>query len=77
MQTSNLQLPTLNANAVSVPKANLNLGAGGDNNAFKQALSREMDQRQANNGNMIAKTAERPAPASRPSAPKQAAPAKP
>ena len=79
MQTSNLQIPSLNATAVSAPKANLNLSAGGGDNAFKQALSREMDQRQANHGGPAAKTPERPA-ASRSSAPKPAttnAPAKP
>ncbi|MRW88319.1 flagellar hook-length control protein FliK, partial [Pseudoduganella sp. FT26W] len=78
MQTNTLQLPNLTANAVAAPKVNLNLSAGGDNNAFKQALSREMDQRQANSAssNQPAKAAERPN-ASRASAPKQqAAPAK-
>jgi flagellar hook-length control protein FliK len=78
MQTPNLQIPTLNANAVAAPKVNLNLNAGGADNAFKQALSREMDQRQANaaGGNTPSRAPEHPA-ASRSSAPKQAAPAKP
>ncbi|MRX20264.1 flagellar hook-length control protein FliK, partial [Pseudoduganella sp. FT9W] len=79
MQTNNIQLPNLSANAVAAPKVNLNLSAGGDNNAFKQALSREMEQRQAGNStssNQPSKAAERPN-ASRASAPKQqAAPAK-
>ena len=71
MQTQNLLIPTLNANTASATKGNLNLGAGGENNAFKQALSREMDQRQGNaNNNAEARAVERPA--SRSSAPKQA-----
>jgi flagellar hook-length control protein FliK len=82
MQTPNLQIPTLNANAVAAPKSNVSFGAGGDNDAFKQALSREMDQRSNNEASSAgskqpARTAERPA--SRASAPKQqqaAAPAK-
>lgn len=74
----NTQLPNINAN-VAAPKVNLNLSAGGDNNAFKQALSREIDQRQNNTGNtnQSTKAAERPNPP-RALAPKHAAaPAKP
>ncbi|MES2351850.1 MAG: flagellar hook-length control protein FliK, partial [Pseudomonadota bacterium] len=77
MQTPNLQIPTLNANAVAAPKVNLNLNAGGADNAFKQALSREMDQRQANAASNTPSGAPEHPAASRSSAPKQAAPSKP
>jgi flagellar hook-length control protein FliK len=62
MQTQNLQMPTLNANAAAAPRVNLNLQASGGDNAFQRALSREMDQRQSSNaltGN-AAKASERP-----------------
>ncbi|MET0268425.1 MAG: flagellar hook-length control protein FliK [Duganella sp.] len=78
MQTPNLQLPSLNANAVKPARTTFPAGADNDgNNAFKQTLSREMAQRQPEktsnnaNSNAQAKAPERP-PASRSSAPRAA-----
>jgi len=72
----NLQLPTLNASKAATPKSGSNPVAASGNDAFKQALSQQLEQRQPLKNNVEAKAAERQA-ASRAAAPKPAASAKP
>ena len=72
----NLQLPTLNASKVAPSKASGAPAATTSNDAFKQALSQQLEQRQTLKNNAEAKAAERQA-ASRAAAPKPAERARP
>lgn len=72
----NLQLPSLNASQAATPKSGNNPVAASNNDAFKQALSQQLEQRQTLKNNAEARTAERQA-AARAAAPKPAPGAKP
>jgi flagellar hook-length control protein FliK len=72
----NLQLPTLNASKAATPKTSASPAAASSNDAFKQALSQQLEQRQTLKNNAEAKAAERQA-ASRAAAPKPAERARP
>ena len=74
----NLQLPPLNASQAATPKSQTgsNPVAASSNDAFKQALSQQLEQRQTLKNNAEAKLAERQA-ASRATAPRPAQNAKP
>lgn len=74
MQT--LSLPSLNASKAVTPKASSNLAVSTSNDAFKQALTQQVEQRQTLKNNAEAKAAERQA-ASRAAAPKPAQNARP
>lgn len=74
MQT--LPLPSLNASKAVTPKASSNLAVSTSNDAFKQALTQQVEQRQTLKNNAEAKAAERQA-ASRAAAPKPAQNARP
>jgi flagellar hook-length control protein FliK len=74
MQT--LPLPTLNASKAVTPKASSALAVSTSNDAFKQALNQQVEQRQTLKNNAEAKAAERQA-ASRAAAPKPAQNARP
>jgi flagellar hook-length control protein FliK len=74
MQT--LPLPSLNASKAVTPKASSNLPVSTSNDAFKQALTQQVEQRQTLKNNAEAKAAERQA-ASRAAAPKPAQNARP
>lgn len=72
----NLPLPSLNASQSAAPKSSGNPAAASSNDAFKQALSQQLEQRQTLKNNAEAKLAERQA-ASRATAPRPAQNAKP
>lgn len=67
----NLQLPSLNATKAAPAKSGANPAAASSNDAFKQALSQQLEQRQTLKNNAEAKLAERQA-ANRATAPKPA-----
>jgi flagellar hook-length control protein FliK len=75
MQTPLLPLPTIGANAAAAPKVNLN--AGGQDNQFQRALSRELAQRQSANASSNAPARAPQRQPAGPTPPRQAAPATP
>jgi flagellar hook-length control protein FliK len=72
----NLPLPSLNASQAAAPKSSGSPAAASSNDAFKQALSQQLEQRQTLKNNAEARLAERQA-ASRATAPRPAQNAKP